>query len=228
MSLWKYLGPIGALGSAIQNNQAKQKRKGAIGEAYRVNVARMDTDQAGVRQDTNEGLNARGVLSAGGVQGAPPMSPIAAAVASGGPKFGSLAPYEAGASRGAVGPANTLSGGVNSALSDQFALERKDLQDENTQQRNENQRQYVSSIGTALEQGIDTYANFARGGSIPQSPPDLGPSPAGTQITPSAPTGAYGMPTIPDFSTPPAQIGANKKTSFGTSDTPNYAFGTSS
>lgn len=226
MSLWKYLGPLGAVGSTIQANQAKQKRKGAIGEAYRVNAARMDTDQAGVRQDTNEGLNARGVLSAGGVQGPAPMSPIAAAVASGGPKFGSLAPYEAPAARGAVGPANTLSGGVNSALTDQFALERKDLQDQTTQERNENQRQYISGIGTALEQGIDTYASLA-GKSVPQSPPDLGPAP-GVSITPSAPTGAYGMPTIPDFSTPPAQIGANKKTSFGTSDTPNYAFGTSS
>lgn len=227
MSLWKYLGPLGAVGSAIQNNQAKQKRKGAIGEAYRVNAARMDVDQAGTRQDTNESLNARGVLSAGGVQGAPPMSPIAAAVSSGGPKFGSLAPYEAGASRGAVGPANTLSGGVNSALSDQFALERKDLQDENTQQRNENQRQYVSSIGTALEQGIDTYANLAGAApSTPVSPAtgDLGPTSVGAQIR-----GAYGMPAIPDFSAP-TQVsdGANRRLSFGTSDTPNYAFGTSS
>lgn len=226
MSLWKYLGPIGAIGTAITGNQAKQKRKGAIGAAYRVNAARMDLDQADVRQSNNESLNARGVLTAGGVQTPSTQSAIARAVSSGGPKFGSLDRFEGPAAKDALGPTNTLSGAANAALTDQFALERKDLADNKAAMERENQQQYLGSIGHALEEGIDTTANFF-GANIQtpaQGPPDLGKPPLGTQITPSAPAGAYGMPTVPDFSTPPAQIG--KKTSFGTSDTPNYAFGT--
>lgn len=226
MSLWKYLGPIGAVPTAIQNNQAKQKRKGAIGAAYRVNAARMDLDQADTRQATNESLNARGVLTAGGVQPSPIASALQTAVASGGNRFGSLDRYEGGAGKNAIGPGNTLSGGANSALTDQFALERKDLADNKAQMEKENRAEYLGSIGHAVEEGIDTWANFAGAGiqTPPQGAPNIGAVPPGTQITPSAPTGAYGMPTVPDFSTPPAQIG--KKTSFGTSDTPNYAFGT--
>lgn len=226
MSLFKYLGPVGAIGTAITGNQAKQKRKGAIGAAYRVNAARMDLDQADTRQNTNESLNARGILTAGGVQAPSTTSPIARAVASGGPRFGSLDRYEGAAAKNAIGPANTLSGAANAALTDQFALERKDLADNKAAMEKENRAEYLGSIGHALEEGIDTWANFAGYGiqTPPQGPPDLGKPPLGTQITPSAPTGAYGMPTVPDFSTPPAQIG--KKTTFGTSDTPNYAFGT--
>lgn len=226
MSLWKYLGPVGAIGTAITGNQAKQKRKGAIGEAYRVNAARMDLDQADTRQSTNESLNARGVLTAGGVQTPSPTSPIARAVASGGPRFGSLDRYEGAAGRNAIGPANTLSGAANAALTDQFALERKELADNKAAMEKENRAEYLGSIGHAVEEGIDTTVN-AFGANLqtePQTPPSLGRAPLGTQITPSAPTGAYGMPTVPDFSVPPAAIG--KKTSFGTSDTPNYAFGT--
>jgi hypothetical protein len=226
MSLWKYLGPVGAIGTAITGNQAKQKRKGAIGEAYRVNAARMDLDQADTRQSTNESLNARGVLTAGGVQAAAATSPIARAVASGGPRFGSLDRYEGAAGRNAIGPANTLSGSANAALTDQFALERKELADNKAAMEKENRAEYLGSIGHAIEEGIDTTVD-AFGANLqtePQASPNLGPAPLGTQITPSAPTGAYGMPTVPDFSVPPASIG--KKTTFGTSDTPNYAFGT--
>jgi hypothetical protein len=161
MSLWKYLGPIGAIGTAITGNQAKQKRKGAIGAAYRVNAARMDLDQADTRQSTNESLNARGILTAGGVQTAEPTSPIARAVASGGPKFGSLDRYEGPAGANAIGPANTLSGAANAALTDQFALERKDLADNKAAMEKENQQEYLGSIGHAVEEGIDTFANFA-------------------------------------------------------------------
>jgi hypothetical protein len=228
MSLWKYLGPVGAIGSAITGNQAKQKRKGAIGEAYRVNAAQQEIDQASTRQDKNEELNARGVLTAGAAQGVPAQSAIAKAVASGGKRFGSLDRFEQGASRGAVGPANTLSGGVNSALTDQFALERKDLADQKANAEKANRAEYLGSIAHSVEEGIDTWANFAGAGiqTPPQGPPDLGTMPS-VGITPgdTAAKGAYGMPTVPDFTAPPPV--SAPKTSFGTSDTPNYAFGSS-
>jgi hypothetical protein len=148
-------------------------------------------------------------------------------VASGGPRFGSLDRYEGAAGRNAIGPANTLSGSANAALTDQFALERKELADNKAAMEKENRAEYLGSIGHAIEEGIDTTSRMLSAPTCRRNRKRLRISvqpPLGTQITPSAPTGAYGMPTVPDFSVPPASIG--KKTTFGTSDTPNYAFGT--
>src|SRR5580693_6471028 len=54
-----------ALAGIIQGNQNKQQNKGLISQAYRQNVIQTNLQQANTRQDSNESLNARGVLSGG-------------------------------------------------------------------------------------------------------------------------------------------------------------------
>jgi hypothetical protein len=179
MSLWKYLGPVGAIGTAITGNQAKQKRKGAIGAAYRVNAARMDLDQADTRQSTNESLNARGVLTAGGVQTA--GSDIADRSSCGVRRSKVRKPRSL---RGCCGPqchrtCEHAFGAANAALTDQFALERKELADNKAAMEKENRAEYLGSIGHAIEEGIDTTVD-AFGANLQTEPQSVSESRSST------------------------------------------------
>lgn len=172
----------GSIGGSVDANQTKQQNKGLISQAYRTNVVQKQLQQANTREGLNENLGARGVLSLGR-QSAPSGTAVQQVAKSGGGT--GLDPYLGAAGVNAVSPANTLSGGANQQLTDQFALEQKDLADAKTQANNQNTANYENSIignvGNAIQGGLSLYG--------------------GAQANRSAAAiqGAYNMPANPTF-----------------------------
>lgn len=220
---------VGGIEGLVGFNQARQKAKGdrgAINRAYKMATMQQGLDQANIRQNTNEGLNARGVLAAGAAP-APgtSMSPIAQSVA----KTGAYRGFYNNAQQGAVGPANTLGGQVNSNLGDQFYKEQKALYD--TQQaglHGVSANETNSILGSAIG-GVQTAMNVNAGqaangmaGAITGAfgmPVNLGPSSgAGLPAAVGTMSGGGDMvppPSVPD-SGPTGSSGAISRAAGGT------------
>jgi hypothetical protein len=229
---WGWLNPIadaaglvGGVAKVIQGNQTKQRNKGLISQAYRQNVAQANLQQANTREGLNESLNARGVLSPGA--GSVNPSSITQAVAASGGKGGGggITAYLPPASAGSVGAANTLAGGENAQMSDQFALEDKANKSAETAALNANNTAYLDTIGGAVAQGVGTAANIASGmgagntaatiAAATQQPGALPTASGPTIADNSQMTGAYGMPVNHSFFGGGTTIGNGQ---------PNYSF----
>lgn len=177
----------GISGIVSAHKQGVQDRT-LIKRAYRISNRRMNEAQAYARQDTNESLNARGVLNGGSNTG---MSPtVADAVAAGvagnktradltaakgignklkvlrrnqgfvqGSEQGSMA---ADSERGQTGDASTLSGQVNSDLSREFYGEHQDLASQRDQlltgSRRAQSAATVGAIGAGINVGTQVYS----------------------------------------------------------------------
>lgn len=222
MGLGSIIGDvIGGAAGAIGFNQVHQRakgQKGAIKRAYQMATLQNTIDQANTRQDTNESLNARGVLAAGAPQSSRPLSPIAASVA----KSGAYRDLYTRAQAGNTGASNTLGGQVNANLGDQFYRESKDLYDNKEQALNDVKASEMNGYLQSAIGGVQTALNVATGmntggtmGAIQGAfgmPVNLQPS-AAVMPSPSVPsTGATG--TLPRSS----------GTLSGSSDVSNYNF----
>lgn len=219
----------------IAGNQQRQRNKGIIGAAYRRDLQRLKIDQADTRQSTNESLNARGMLT----PGAAPTTAIPAHPGElnfeaanrkgiiGGVKMvaghnQAVAANEQGltSARGAIGPANSYSGGVNSNLTTQFGLERQDLEDSTKAARQENDAQYYGTIVNSIQGGIGAGMNIAAGLQAGQAagaitPPVGTPSPIASS---GEMVGAYGMPVNPSF------LNSSRSDTVVGDSVPNYLF----
>jgi len=142
-------------------------------------------------------------------------------------KGGALSPYLAQAGTGAIGAANTLAGGQNAQMTDQFALQDKSNQDAETQALNANQATYDNTILNSVAQGVGAANNIAQGqgASTAAAAIQMGTGGAngvaggqpGSITSDNAPaTGAYGMNQNPQFF-------GGSGTRIGTSN-PNYSF----
>lgn len=233
---WGWLNPIadvaglvGGVAKVVQGNQTKQKNKGLISQAYRQNVAQTNLEQANTREGLNESLNARGVLTAGAGRVNPTSITQAVAASGGKGGGGGITGYLPQASVGSVGPLNSLSGGANAQMSDQFALADKANQQAEQQALKANNTAYLDTIGNAVSGAIGTAANIASGmdaGKAAAAIRAQTPSSSGF-IDSSIPSsfnhdgmmsmsGQYG-PVNPQFASPTSgtRVGTN---------TPNYSF----
>lgn len=188
-------GAIGGAAKAIQGNQQKQRQKGEIGQSYREDAYQEGLKQANTRQASNESLNARGVLTAGANPG-PIGTALQQVAKSGGAKIAGsgVDPFLTVAGAGSVGPANTLAGGQNQQMTDQFALEDLGLAKNKSTAERANQDQYLSTIGSGIAGAFQTAANIATGGAAGAAATAIG-----GMTPPSGATGAYGMPINPTF-----------------------------
>lgn len=243
------IGIASGVAGIVQGNQTKQKNKGLISQAYRQNVAQTNLQQANTREDSNEALNARGVLSAGAQRSGP--STMAQQVANSGVEIpgtnvstdiipqktqdairqayvssgGALGPYAAQAGAGAVGASNTLSGGANQQMTDQFALQDKSNKDAETQALNQNQASYDNTILSSIAGGVGAAGNIMQGNAAGSSAAAIAASqqpgsivqPSGSTMSGGPMTGQYGA-VNPQFSSP------SSGTKIGSSQTPNYSF----
>src|SRR6185312_14064451 len=120
---------IGGVEGLVGFNQARQNAKGqrgAINRAYNAATIQQGINSANIRENTNEGLNARGILSAGSAPRAGVgISPIAQSVA----KTGAYRNFYNGAQKGSTGASNTIGGQVNADEGVQFYKEQKGLYD---------------------------------------------------------------------------------------------------
>lgn len=221
----KALGLLGAGADIIGGNQQKQRQKGLIGQAYRQDAYQQQLRQANTRQSLNESLNARGVLSAGANPG-PVGTALQQVAKSGGPKIAGsgVDPFLTAAGQGATGAVNTLSGGANQQMTDQFGLEDLSLARDKSNAEKANQQQYLSTISGAIGQGIDTAANIASGGMAGATASAInGMTPASAPGSTGQMLGAYGIPSNPTFfSGGPTQ--SSQGTIVGDGSNPNYGF----
>jgi hypothetical protein len=219
-------GLVGGVAKIIQGNQTKQKNKGLISQAYRQNVAQTNLAQANTRESLNEGLNARGLLSPG--SGSTNPTSITQAVAASGGKGGGggIGGYLPQASVGSVGAANTLAGGENAQMSDQFALEDKANRQAEQQALNANNTAYLDTIGSAISQGVGTAEHIAGGQNAAAAAAGItanqvpGTLPTGSPVPSTGSTsmqGQYGA-VNPQFSSP------SSGTRIGNSGVSNYSF----
>jgi hypothetical protein len=237
VALWS-LDPIADITAAvsgisglIQGNQQYKKNKGLISQAYRQNVAQTNLQQANTRQDSNESLNARGVLSGGAARPNPSSITQAVAGSGGSGGGGGITGYLPQAGVGAVGAANTLGGGQNAQMTDQFALADKANKGAETAALNANSATYANTILNAATGAAGAAGNVIQGqsagnaaaavaagsganGTAGSATPPIGSI---APDTPSPTTGAYGMTQNPQF------FGGSSGTSIG-SGQPNYSF----
>jgi hypothetical protein len=248
------VGAASGIAGIIQGNQNKQKNKGLISQAYRQNVIQTNLQQANTRQDSNESLNARGVLSGGAQRPLSVASSPTQQVANSGTEIpgtnvstdiisqqnqdflrkaymasgGTLGPYQAQAGAGAIGAANTLGGGSNQQMTDQFALQDNANQQSEQQAQNQNQAGYDNQILGSIAGAAGAAGNIAQGnaagntaGAIAASAQPgsiVNATPGMTTADNSPMTGAYNMPVNQSF------FGGPKGTTIGTGSTPNYSF----
>lgn len=210
---------IGGVEGLVGFNQARQNAKGqrgAINRAYNAATIQQGVDNAGVRENTNESLNARGILSAGSApRTGAGISPIAQSVA----KSGAYRNFYNGAQKGSTGAANTIGGQVNADLGDQFYKQQKSLYDQrqqglNTTKANETNAMLSSAIGgvqTAMNVNAGQAANGMTGAITGAfgMPVNLGPSGSQGMPTGAVMNGGQDIPTpsaVPD--TGPSGTGA--------------------
>lgn len=212
------------IAGVVTGNQAKQKNKGTISQAYRQNVAQTNLAQANTRESLNESLNARGVLSPGA--GRPNATSITQAVAASGGKGGGggITGYLPQAGVGAVGAANTLAGGENAQMTDQFALADKANQQAEAQALNQNNASYVNTIIGAVTGGVQTDANIrsaqdanAAATALQQSTPGAVPTATGPAMSGGPIQGQYG-PVNPSWTS------SSTGTRNASGSTANYSF----
>lgn len=233
---------IGGVAKIITGNQTKQKNKGLIGQAYRENVEQQGLQQANTRQSANESLNARGVFSAGANPG-PIGTALQQVAKSGGQKIAGsgVDPFLTAAGQGATGAANTLSGGANQQMTDQFAYEDLGLARGKSQAEQANMDQYKATIGGAISDtakafGLDDGglpSALAGGGQLnPAGQAALnssmstyaGTNAAANRASVAPMTGAYGMPTNPTFFGGSPSASSSQGTVIGDGSQPNYGF----
>jgi hypothetical protein len=171
---------FGGLEGLVGFNQARQNAKGqrgAINRAYNAATIQQGVNSAGVRENTNEGLNARGILSAGSAPRAGAgVSPIAQSVA----PTGAYRGFYNGAQKGSTGAANTIGGQVNADLGDQFYKEQKSLYDQQQEGLNTTKANETNSVLSSLAGGVSTANNINQAQNANQMA--------------TAITGAFGMP----------------------------------
>lgn len=140
----------GAVWKGVQANQTSQRNKGYINDAYRTAQARMQTQQAQGTEANQESLNQRGLLGA--------VGPIRAAITSG---------VGAGTTPGAT----DLAGASQSNLAGEYALDRKSLDAQHTQDLNENK---AARDNAEIGAGIQGIQGIASGVSAAQGVPSPG------------------------------------------------------
>lgn len=175
------------VGGIVGAGKRARADRDVIKRAYKIAQRRQERDQSYTRQDTNEDLNARGILNAGNGGGMPTSGPIADAYRG---KAKSTKKGIAGmledarnstenfnqrrmavsSTRGQQGQANTLSGAVNKDLSGEFYDEQQDLWMGREQAINATKAQQaqetVNAIGSGIQTGMDVYsAGKAFGGA---------------------------------------------------------------
>ncbi len=142
------VGALTAGGKAIEANQAKQKNKGYIADAYRTASQKLNLEHAGARESEAEGANARGLANDGAVT----ANPIPTAMVNG--------------LMTATGPAPTTIGGQERADAEvQMGLETKDLSQQDTRANQENASQYTNALIGAGESGIQAGESVYTGGT---------------------------------------------------------------
>ena len=213
---------VGGVEGLVGFNQARQNAKGqrgAINRAYKAATIQQGINSAGVRENTNESLNARGILSAGSApRTGASISPIAQSVAN----TGAYRNFYNGAQKGSTGASNTIGGQVNADEGDQFYKEQKALYDEQQQGLNSTKANETNAVIGSLAGGVQTAMNVNAGqaangmaGAITGAfgmPVNLGPS--GSQGVPAGAmmSGGQDIPTpsaVPD--TGPTGTGAIQK-----------------
>lgn len=175
------------VGGIVSAGSTARRNRDLIKRAYKVSQRKQERDQGFTRQDTNESLNARGILNAGSGGGIPSSGPIADAYR-GTPlstKKGIMGTLEnasnatenfnqrrmaVSSTRGQQGQSNTLSGSVNKDLSGQFYDEQNGLWQEREAAINATKAQQtqdtVNAIGNGIQTGMDVYnAGSAFGGA---------------------------------------------------------------
>jgi len=171
---------VGGVEGLVGFNQARQNAKGqrgAINRAYNAATIQQGINSANIRENTNEGLNARGILSAGSAPRAGVgISPIAQSVA----KTGAYRNFYNGAQKGSTGASNTIGGQVNADLGDQLYKEQKSLYDQQQEGLNTTKANETNAVLSSLAGGVQTANNINQAQNANQM--------AG------AITGAFGMP----------------------------------
>jgi hypothetical protein len=190
--LGKVIGGLtGGLVGVIGANQVSQRAKGnrgAINRAYTAATLQQNLDQANTRENTNESLNARGMLAAGAPTAGAALSPIAQGVA----KSGAYRNFYNGAQQGSVGASNTVGGQVNANLGDQFYKEKKSIYDEQQTDLNQNKAAATNGYIQNAVNGIETAGNIMSGNAAGAAAGVVNGMSGGSAGAPM--TGAFGMP----------------------------------
>lgn len=201
---------IGGIAKIVQGNQYRQRQKGLIGQAYREDSFQQGLRQANTRQASNESLNARGVFTAGATPG-PIGTGLQQVAASGGKKIAGtgVTPFLTAAGAGSAGAVNTLSGGQNQQMTDQFALEDLNLARGKSTAERANNDQYKGVIGSAIGDTAKAFgfddggiSQGVIGGAIPNSAMQVNsvdPVKYPREMNGGEMLGAYNMPVNPSF-----------------------------
>lgn len=214
------VGGARAAYGAITAKKQNLANKKAIGRGYQVADQQMGLDQADSRQNINESLNARGILTAGAVGNA--MTPQRTGLDSmfGGKNAKSNNDRQIGfydkAGANSLGTSRTLSGQANTDATDAMYRDRRNLNQAKVDALDANKgalkQGYADAITGGINTGLSVYGmgkGMGGGGGVAPMP-----APAGApqvSVTPSAanpngpmPTiaGAYGMPANPQFPAP--------------------------
>lgn len=220
------LGAGRALYGMSRARQRSRQAKGVINQAYGVAATDLANRQSDIRQSGNESLNARGVLQSGAVGG--PVSPIGQALSGktdwtekGGKQHLNRTReqgFYTASGANSLGTSNTLSGGENRIMTDEFYRERSALNERKSQAldsvKSDTKDAYLNSIVGGINTGLSVYGM----GSGVSSEPTGQPGPDNTQTgasgiptTASGPmppvTGYAGLPANPSFSIAPPNIG---------------------
>lgn len=158
------------IGGIISAGQRARRDRDLIKRAYKVAQAKQEREQSFTREDTNEDLNARGILN-GGSSSMPTSGPIADAYRGKALKTGVDGFFENKAiqtenfnqrrmalssTKGQTGASNTLSGSVNKDLSGQFYNEQEDLWQGREAAINGTKAQQAQDTSNAISNGIQT------------------------------------------------------------------------
>lgn len=198
-------------------NAAKQGRtdRDLIKRAYQISKKRLNVQQGDMRQNVGESLNARGVLSGGdnvasspdvakalSASGVDPDAATKAAVANKaglGTIIKSLkgrdtrqqawenARMATDATRGQTGQGNTLGGGVESDLSNEFLLDQQSLFSDRKQALEQTKRGQSAATVGAIGAGIDTATQVYQAGSMIKGALGSGVDPAAGGLGPDSP-----------------------------------------
>lgn len=188
--------------SAAKNGRADRD---LIKRAYQISKKRLNQQQGDMRQNVGESLNARGVLSGGdNVKDSPTVAAAKAGAPAPGKGFigavkGAAAKaaqdeqnrMAADATRGQTGQGNTLGGGVESDLSNEFLLDQQDLFSQRNQAIKQTKREQsagtVGAIGAGIDVGTQVYQaggliKGALGAGVQPATGDLGPTSPGIDV----------------------------------------------